>query len=259
LEHLEDRVCPSVNYDFDLIARSGADSLTGITAAPSINDKGEVAFVGSTTDTASAVFAADGTSVTPLTPLRSSWVFNGPVQINNNDQVAAINSFDPDGNGQLFLRQVQIWDADHPGSSNDLIPTGLSPWQGSDGNQVSLDDQGDVAFLVPQDSTLHLATGPSQDTEIVDVGGLSPQVDPIAASGGRIVVSGGGFPARSAVALYQADGSSVAIVPSSLGFTNVGIAAGTSDDGTMVAFYGELSQAGATNLNTTPGPGIFVV
>src|SRR5689334_21075153 len=47
LEELERRDCPSVFYDFNIVAQTGG-SITSIQPAASINDSGDVAFVAST-------------------------------------------------------------------------------------------------------------------------------------------------------------------------------------------------------------------
>src|SRR4051794_35544605 len=57
---LEARVCPSVFYDFDVIAQTSS-VLTGIQPAASINDSGDVAFVAST-NAGQSIYAARGTS-----------------------------------------------------------------------------------------------------------------------------------------------------------------------------------------------------
>jgi hypothetical protein len=51
----------SVFYDYDIIAQTGENGLTGFGNAPSINDTGNVAFVGKYADGSEAVLVGGGT------------------------------------------------------------------------------------------------------------------------------------------------------------------------------------------------------
>ncbi len=89
LELLESRVCPSVYYDFNVIAKVGQSSLTNIEQGASINDAGKVAFVG---DLASGqgIFVGDGTTLTNIdsTFVSPTRTLGTELQINNSNQIA---------------------------------------------------------------------------------------------------------------------------------------------------------------------------
>src|SRR5215471_20639997 len=69
VERLENRVCPSVFYDFDVIAKTGdtiaaggGAALSGVGRGPSINNSGTVAFEGEFSDGSDSIFVKAGSS-----------------------------------------------------------------------------------------------------------------------------------------------------------------------------------------------------
>ncbi|MGD9635429.1 MAG: Calx-beta domain-containing protein, partial [Pirellulales bacterium] len=113
-EPLENRVCLSVSYDFDVMARTGetdnlGESIQTISGNVSINDSGRVAFVADvaeTIGTRSAVLVSDG-----LVPAKTSFPSNtgsrsfGFPQINNSNVVIARDI----GSNTFFVRE---WDSE---------------------------------------------------------------------------------------------------------------------------------------------------
>ena len=61
-DRLEQRIClspPPVYYDYTVIAKTGDQGLTGLGTGPSINDNGQVAFVGQFADGSDSIFVGD--------------------------------------------------------------------------------------------------------------------------------------------------------------------------------------------------------
>src|SRR3954464_14121921 len=83
---LEDRICPSVFYDFDIIAQTGS-GLTSIAPGASINDAGKVAFVADNS-AGQSVYVGDGSSAPQIVSFAnpaSNRTYGNEVQINNNN------------------------------------------------------------------------------------------------------------------------------------------------------------------------------
>ena len=89
LEALEKRLCPSVYYDFNVIAQVGQAGLTNIEQGASINDSGKVAFVGDMSK-GQGIFVGDGTSLTNIDAgfVSTTRMLGTELQINNSNQVA---------------------------------------------------------------------------------------------------------------------------------------------------------------------------
>ena len=99
-------VFSSDDFDFKVLARTGPSGLTGIKSAPSINDLGQVAFVGVTASGESLVTVHQNvvTDVTPGFPHTLSTYF----QLNNAGWLIARDS----GAG---LFRIRLWDTARPG------------------------------------------------------------------------------------------------------------------------------------------------
>ena len=123
LDYLEERLCPQHFYNFDAIARTGNLDMTGMSDSPSINDAGQVAFVGNFSN-GSGLIVGDGTSLTNINPLFShspNRSFGRFAQINDSGQVLAIDSVS--GSQPQYLLA--------PGIPAQPIPTKSSPEPGS--------------------------------------------------------------------------------------------------------------------------------
>ena len=123
MEKLEERSCPSVFYDFNVIAKTGDLGMTGMQDSPSINDQGQVAFVGNFSD-GSGLIVGDGTpgsleNINPTLSHESSRSFGRFAQINNSGQVLAIDHV----SGSPGEYRLRTWDSSTPGS-NSIIASG---------------------------------------------------------------------------------------------------------------------------------------
>src|SRR5262249_35378855 len=98
----------NVFYRFDIIAQTGQASLISMGDSPSINDDGEVGFVGVLTG-GQAVFIGNGVgNPVNITPgfVRSTLVFGRAVQINNNWKVVARDQV----SGSPPSNFIRLWD-----------------------------------------------------------------------------------------------------------------------------------------------------
>jgi hypothetical protein len=259
-----------------LIASTGQDGLTSIGCGVSLNDSGSVAFSGSTLKSqgifvVDGTYSSDGSLVRNINPVFSSSpatrAFGDYVQINNAGKVLAQDQ----EVGAPPRTSVRAWDS-HITDAFDLIATGGVPsdkfnavmYPASIKNFAQAIGGGDVTFPALIGANYYLAT-PVQfvpaNTLFNDVL-ISGNPRPRISDNGRIVVRAGDQPS-SPIWVYGYDLTSappedVAYMGgASPCFSAVGNSPGISADGQIVAFYGDLTQAGASQWGLTAGPGIF--
>jgi hypothetical protein len=277
LEWLEDRTCPSALYHYNVIAQTGTAGLTSIVPGASINDAGKVAFVGSLGGT-QGVFVGDGTA---LTNIDSAFIdptrfLGGELQINNTDDVAVGERLV----GDTVITAVRVWHADTPNTFT-TIAAGSNPPLDSTyfngvGNFMSITDDGKVAFAGLDDTGWNIYQSAAQvnpgDTDtLVTSLPRSAFFRQMSAAGNKVVI-GARTGSTKQVVLYDLSTSpktTTTIATTAAGdWADLGVRPGISPDGKVVAFYGDLTAAGAAAINAaqvpngytalTPGPGIFV-
>ncbi len=254
----------SVFYEFEVMAQSGMGGIVGISPETSINDLGQVAFIGqetASTTSFESVYVASGAGA-PLTNYSTNFStskreFVFP-QINNSGLVVCRDRVP--GAPPSYL--VRTWNS--AGSFKTLAyifggnPVTL-PGISNDGlfSYVELDTLStpSLTYINLHDGTA--ATRVATFTNAV----LRPQMG----DGGRIVVRAGNTPNDP---IQLIDGPrGVLTIAAAPGYAGLGQSSGISSDGLVVAFYGELSDAGAVALNTAQtnvvnqlagGAGIFV-
>src|SRR6266487_3017121 len=272
-------------YDFDIIAQTGQGGLTAITQA-SINDNGDVAFVG-TTAAGQGLYVGNG--VTAATNINPSFVggtrtFTSP-QITNGGLVVARDRVS--GSPPTFFARIwdgQALDSYTPvavgGAQTSICDGGLragevcimSPpdcpiFGGGYANCVPIGPQPDfsavitprinnnnqVVFLALDPDATHtlLATPSSGGNFNTLVLGATVSGAPVIADDGKIlfhqtVASG---PNTFPIKLYNYDLTSEETIADSSQFTELGNLPGISDDGSVVVFQG--------TDRTCNGPGIF--
>jgi hypothetical protein len=259
-ERLEERLCLSAFYDFDVIAQTGEHlGLDG--DAPSINNAGKVAFVGNT-GLGNDIFVGDGTSLDGITGLvDEDRYFNPIVQINDNDQIANLDSH---RTIESNVARARIWNANLPGSSQ-VIALSSS---GSDPDPVEFDDieransiSNDGYLLFSNDrqsgdtnfTDLHLSNQFVEGEDIITRLESVPQdfpilSSPLAADGGRVLLVTGNELAGTVIDLFEAQGGPTSIAATAAGsWSQLGTRPGISDDGTVVVWFGDRGN----------GPGIF--
>ncbi len=277
VETLEDRTLLSGFYTYDVIAHTGQAGLSGILADASINDAGEVAFVGQYQDKSGnpageGIFVGDGSSLNDISfstyPPNPNRSYGPGVQINNNDEVAAVDRYSSGGGTDWSLR---TWNADGQtnffGNTWTTYANGSSPpTEGFDfdalASSVSLTNNGNVAYASFNYDASQWEVRLQHDTlpDPFDVPAVTlptPQsLRPMATDGAgnqAFVVVREGSTATSPIMLYgNVPGGAFFSVPIAQAgtpyrFSALGQSPGVNDDGRVVVFYGV--DAG--------GPGIF--
>lgn len=260
-------------YKFNIIAKTGDRDLTRIEDQPSINDKGNVAFVGligSVID----IFTGDGTNLIDVTGSSrpAATGTTRAVQINNLNQVVSHDfRLTADFRASTGIR---VWDANNPGTFRNVAANLSDNFQlfshPSINNKVTagLDNSfiNNVVFSARLGTSGLLRTPINLPSPAVVNSGvyneevLPTPVRPMISDDGIVggIVVRFGNTASSPIFLYKNDLSSFETIANvSMGFTNLGQSPGISDDGQVVAFNGDLSAAGATVLGLNPGAGIF--
>jgi hypothetical protein len=265
LESLEARLCPSVYYDFNVLAQSGQNGLNAIQPGASINDLGIVAFVADVAG-GQSVFAHDGTSLIDVSGglINTSLTYGPELQINNNGLVAVGDRL----TGATVSTRASLFDINNPGIRT-IIGRGTSPQLDPDdfdaiARFASLSNDGNLAFAGLNSTAweIHLSNAR------VDRGDLLTNVATLptsnffrfqAADGDRIVLASRQGTTKR-IQLYDTTGidTSATIASTASGnWSELGIRPGVSDDGSIVVFFGIPTSAGAATLGVSEGPGIF--
>ncbi len=234
-------------YRHEVIGATGLGDLTSlVSAGPSINDKGAVAFGGKVSGNISnAVMVSDIGSTNHRTIVTGTlFSFNGGLQINENGHVIALdasNSVDPQGFRQNYLRD---WNVAAPPYANVLV-AGASNVVANDFAQIrfeaGLNNTGQTVYsalrrLTATTTTNALVTGVRPAFNRVD---LPHPLFPAIADTGQVVVRAGNT-ATDPIRLYAYDLQSfVEIAGPGSGFIALGRAPAVTPDGTIVVFYGE--------------------
>lgn len=228
----------AVDYTYDVIGSTGQVGLTGIGIYPSINDIGNVSFVGRFA-TGQGIFIGNGTmlpkNIIPKYYLRD---LGDSVQINNNNKIAGRDRLA--GNPPKF--RIQIWDVNLPDTYN-IVAMGGGTFDSYDSviGPVSMNNNGQTVFgALKGSSELMVTPGFIGLNEVPLRFSFRPKIDDT----GKIVVQAYDF-----IKLYNYNlGGSVEMIASpSNGFTLLGKMPGISDDGSIIVFAG----------NRGNGPGIF--
>jgi Ca2+-binding RTX toxin-like protein len=266
----------SAFYKFDVIADANKKGWKTIGDNPSINDAGIVAFMAPADDISSTdIFAGpfNGEAIRDITGSNSvSPNSTRAVQINNQNKIVTHDSrINADFKAVTGIR---VRYADQPGATQkesfeNIVTTKeglLGKFDDFDTifSQPSINNNGQVVFSALKDVNRLLATKASSGYNTIPLSTQSAvAARPMIADNGQIVVRfgnklGDGTTPPSPIKLFDYDLSkSEDIANASMGFTQLGMSPGISDDGQIVTFYGDLSPAGAKTLKLDPGPGIF--
>jgi len=258
IEQLEPRRLLSTAYSYAIVAENtGAYASFG--NGPGINDSGTVAFVGKQT-VGDGVYVGSGavpaTLVTSQFSGDSSRTFNQTAQINNTGQIAAQQRLA----GSTIRSFIFNVDSTNPGSATQLASgdgggtgdfSGVNPFP-------SINNNGAVIF-----GAFDVGNGPTQRYLVAGTSGTgfatsnvtgTPQ--PMVADNGNVVAKSGNA-ANSPIRLYDSSLGVIGNINPGDFFNVLGAAPGISDDGSVVAFYGEL-PFGNIDIGTNSGPGIFI-
>jgi hypothetical protein len=136
-----------MSNQYELIAKTGNNitslgSLTGFGDSPSINDLGNIAFVGQSNSASDLLVANDLGNITNFSVPYSN-TFSKAVQINNQDKVVARDSL---GGGSA----IRVWDFNNP-TSYQVFATGAYPSSGYNFENIlpfpSLNNNDQAVFL----------------------------------------------------------------------------------------------------------------
>jgi hypothetical protein len=253
-------------YQYEIVAQTGetvdVGTLTGFGIYPSINENGTVAFVGQVSSGSGQLLgdtlffgAAGSSAVTTVAPnfLSTSRSFDDAVQINDNNQIAAVDEFS--GSPPNFY--LRIWDGNNPGSETD-VATATGPTSGRKLQAVLTEATVNIANGVAFSALDHdfkpilIATSPpySQMNQTQANAPLRPMI----ADDGSAVFRAGNTNTSPIVLTLNYLKSSI-VIANSGEFSALGESPGISRDGVVVVFAGDLKSAG--KWDNDPGPGIF--
>ena len=249
-ERLEDRLCLSVFYDFEVLAQTQPGGLSSIEPAVSINDSGNVAFVASDSG-GQGIYFHNGTTLTEIAT-DPSFSYGRELQLNNTNEVGAVRI-------RSGTRTARIWDATSPNStvriaqSTVSFPRPFDHFEGL-GNFASLSNDGQLSFAGLETPTpgngfweVHLSDSfvdRSDDGREVTSFSTNTVFRQMAADGDRVVT---GMRAGSARKITFYDLSGGVSMPTNIADTasgawsDLGIRPGITDDAQIVAFYGETA------------------
>jgi hypothetical protein len=269
LRLLEDRTLLSAFYTYKPIAVTGQTDqngkvLTALSPDPSINDAGKVAFVGTYAD-GQGILVGDGITLTNINPAFShsaNRTFSPYVEINNNNQVVAIDRDSTDASSY-----VRTWSTTPPSTrQDDAIAVPGSPPFDSILASPSINNSGLTVFPATQGAgadkpdTVSLnehATGDSVNSVnsllkpmLTAPQALRPQMD----QNGDVVLQEGTL-ATSPIVRIDSSGyvTTIATATGSGLFTALGRSPGISADGQIVVFSGTVSAQGLKKFGVPAG------
>ena len=230
-------------YRIEVAAQSGKDGLTNIENDISINQKGNVVFIGHDASGARSIWMADGTGAAARS-INSGFAGSG-----RDFSFPQINDFDD------IVAQDRL-------NNTSSIRT----WKASDGSWITLADSylnGGIQVLLPSISN----AGAVSYVEPISGGVVKTSISSflfpvglgsrpmIAGSGSGRIVARSGDAATDAIKVYS---TTVTVAPGSPAFFDrLGKLPGISDNGKVIAFFGSL-KASASTISPVAGPGIFI-
>ncbi len=278
-------------YDYRILAQTGQAGLVGIKTAPSINNAGNVGFIGLIAG-GEGVFFADGQTVVNLSPAHASRTFSTSFQLNDFNTVVARDSF-----GGIF--NIRFWIADAPGSFTDVdSTTGIRQSFCTGGNFAgqpcstsfncpdlfvpglfypcsqppqshfvgllfpTINNRSEVAYiggLTGTTSNVLTFVGRNGPREYRLLGGYNTMRTPALADDGRIVARAGSSSSSPILLLERNLVSAAEIVSSANGFTTIGQLPGISDDGSIVAFAANRGSGTGVFVSFEASPGNRVI
>lgn len=235
-------------YELDVIAINGQNGLTSLFAGPSINDKGNVSFVGRTGGSSVFISTAPG-SYTDLLPGGTVNPYAGSCQIANTNQVVIQETIT--GLNQQLLR---VFDGNTVNTS--VVVAGASP-AFNDFNAIrpnaAINNNGLPVFSAVEKITLRQLMVTGTRTTAFNQVQIAHTLKPMAADDGRVVVRNGNT-GVSPIVLYNANLAAFTAIASAPDFALLGDSAGISDDGRIVVFFGDPTIV----IDGSDEPGVFV-
>jgi hypothetical protein len=275
LEGLEGRICPSDFYTYTTIAVTGqADQygfpLTGIESEASINDAGQVAFVGDYANGQGILVGGGRTpnNINSFSGHISNLDFLPYVDMNNNNQVVAID----EKVGPVPEYNLRTWPTT-PANSPRLIATGgytpqAPPTKASSWNEIlsspAINDDGDVAFpalnskpATPPTDSLNLSLsggGTNTAVPLTQKNPLrAPQILRPQISNNDDVVVQEGPASTGPIVLFDLWGNNQTTIADTTDFKALGRSPGISSDGQIVVFAATVNDQGGARFGIPTG------
>ena len=258
-------ILPGKYYEYYIVARTGAGFTDlGSGGGPSINDVRQVAFRGSTSS-GNALWYGTG-QVTPVNfnpgeSFGSSDTIQPSVQINSNQRVVSedrISTTNP------ATTSIRLYNANADDSYSYAARGGPNKTYSAVFANPAVNLNGDVVYTAQYSSQAPvkvLGLLPAGSTTPVEKPIRAGYPQPMIADDGTVVVAVGGTAGQSnyQILVYPPGlQSPVVIADTNANWTSLDLVPGISRDGIVVAFQGNPTNAGASAIGTTVGPGIFV-
>lgn len=255
-------------YQYQIIAQTGGTNslgtFGGFGAGPSINEFGDVAFIGQVQNSSGQalgnnpfLFTQGSSAPTPVAPnyLVGQRTFFGSLQINDNLQIVTQDEFA----GSPPHYYGRVWDGTQQNFFT-LVAQSSSPgYQAILGNPA-IDSSNDVALsALDQNFNGLLLEASSPYSQIKQVSMTTP-IAPIISDNAYTIVRSGKTN-TSPIVLYSPNLSTPTTIADTTQFTDLGQSPGISRDGSIVVFAGDLSAAGTKGSSAWDkyaGPGIFL-
>jgi hypothetical protein len=261
---------PGKFYEYYIIAQTGScngNTFTSLGGNPSINDIGQVGFMGqSSALSGSALWIGDGhlhPATAPINPgeVGSSEIYDGAVQLSTSLGNVQLVSKDSITTTSPATTSIRVWRASTPDSYRYAGRGGPGQKFGAVFPFPSINTSGETAFtaLDSNNPSLKYLVEVTSSGVLTKVGVNVSVGEPMLDDNGDVLLyqlttqPAGGFQ----VMLYQSGLINPTVIADYNNFTSIDSAPGISHDGMVVAFQGNLNAAGAAALKTTAGPGIF--
>ncbi|HRA55127.1 MAG TPA: hypothetical protein PLQ83_15810, partial [Thermoflexales bacterium] len=240
---------PQGSYGINVVARTGDNGVLELYDGVSINDKGNVSFVGRLADTDAIYVGSNVTNVRKLTPTDGFYTYYWPsAQINNSDQIIARDY----ANGYRYNR---IWNG-LPGNEGlyTLLPGGSTRDMLTYG---SINDNNEVVYPFLYKNTLQggMATFPNDHAIGMTTGALRPVID----NNGYSVVRMGDAD-NAPIAMFAPDLSGNTSIAGNA-FSAKGRRPSISGQSEAVSFYANFANpagVGGGPGGGNPGEGTFI-
>jgi hypothetical protein len=266
--------CPPPNcwignfYEYQIVAQTGqANSLgtfSGFGIGPSINEFGDVAFIGQVQNSSGQglgnnpfIWNPSSNTPTAVAPnfLNGQRNFFGTLQINDQNQIVTQDEFA----GSPPHYYGRVWDGAQQNYFTLVAQSSSSGYQAILGNPA-IDNSNDVALsALDQNFNGLLLEATSPYSQLNQVSMTTP-ISPLISDNAYTVVRAGKTN-TSPILLYSPNLKTPTTIGDTTQFTNLGQSPGISRDGSIVVFAGNLNSAGtqgSSKWDGYAGPGIFL-
>jgi hypothetical protein len=248
-------------YQYEIVAQNNESvdvgTLTGFGNSPSVNEFGEVAFVGQVSQNNTPLgdtlfFGNPGSNaLTDVAPnfLTTSRTFDDAVQINDTDQIVTNDRFA--GSPPVYF--IRVWNG-HEQNSFTLVAKSGSTFAAVL-TDATINSSNAVTFSALNSNFNGLLVESDPPYSQLNQVSLNTPLRPMIADDGSSVVRGGNTD-TSPIIYYSPHLKSPLTIADTSEFSALGQSPGISRDGKVIAFAGNLVSTG--NWDNYAGPGVFV-